>query len=378
MTKVNPSRFRWARERANLPIDSLTKQLPKYKDWELGKSNPTFKQLQKFAKKTHAPIGYFFCTELPNEQLPIPDFRTIGGEHLERLSINLLDTVYLCQRRQSWYREYALSGGLSPLKFVGSASLDSDIITVASDIRNIICFSLEDQESWKSRTDTFKHFIDKLDEIGVLVMVSGVVGNNTHRKLDANEFSGFAISDKLAPLVFVNRTDVIAAQIFTLAHELAHIWLNDTGLSNASPISIHSHKNEKWCNQVAAELLVPLADMKENYDTNENLQKAIERLVNLYKVSSLVVIRRIFDADGLTYDEFSQAYKNELEKPLRIPAKRGGGNFYRIQIRRVGLRFSEAIVAKTLAGQNSFTETFRLLGIRNVETLRAFARELGV
>ena len=208
-------------------------------------------------------------------------------------------------------------------------------------------------------------------------MVSGVVGNNTHRKLDANEFRGFAISDKLAPLIFINRTDAIAAQIFTFAHELAHIWLNNSGLSNASPISTHSHKNEKWCNYVAAELLVPLADLKKNYDTKENLQNAIERLVKLYKVSSLVIIRRIYDAGGLTYNELNQVYKNELEKPLRIPAKKGGGNFYRVQTRRVGQRFSKAIVAKTLAGQNSFTETFRLLGIRNVETLRAFARELG-
>ena len=166
-TKVNPSRFRWACERANIPIDSLTTQFPKYKDWECGKSSPTFKQLQKFAKKTHAPIGYFFCTELPKEQLPIPDFRTIDGEHPEKPSINLIDTIYLCQRRQNWYREYSLSEGLAPLDFVGSASLDSDVVTAASDIRNTISFSLQDQKSWKSRTDILKHLIDKADEIGV-------------------------------------------------------------------------------------------------------------------------------------------------------------------------------------------------------------------
>ncbi len=373
-TKVNPSRFLWARERANLPIDSLTKQFPKYKDWELGNSSPTFKQLQKFAKKTHAPIGYFFCTELPKELLPIPDFRTIGGECVEKPSINLIDTIYLCQRRQSWYREYALSEGLAPLKFVGSASLNSDIAAVASDIRNIVQFSLHDQKSWKSRTDILKYLIDKADEIGVLVMVSGVVGNDTHRKLDANEFRGFAMSDKLAPLIFINRTDVMAAQIFTFAHELAHIWLNDSGLSNASLISTHSHKSEKWCNHVAAELLVPLADLKENYDTQGNLQKAIEHLVKLYKVSSLVIIRRIYDAGGLTYNEFNQVYKTELEKQPHMPAKKGGGNFYHVQTRRLGKRFSKAIVAKTLAGQNSFKETFRLLGIRDVvESLREFA-----
>ena len=215
---VNPELLRWARERADADIDSLVRKFPKYREWESGDVEPTYKQLEKFAKTVHAGIGFFFLLEPPNERFPIPDFRTVGGNPLRRPSIDLLDTVHLCQRRQDWYREFAIAGGEDPLPFVGSAKLGNDVEAVAARIRGALDLDLKERRTLPTWTQALQHFIEKSDALGVLVMVSCVVKNIAHRRLDPGEFRGFTLSDDLAPLIFVNGADSKAAQMFTLEH----------------------------------------------------------------------------------------------------------------------------------------------------------------
>ena len=374
---VKPELFRWARERARMDTDALVHRFPKYAEWENGEARPTLKQLERLAKATHAPVGYFFLSEPPDEPFPIPDFRTMGGTPLGRPSPDLLDTVYLCQRRQDWYRDFARMEGEDPLAFVGSAGPASDIETVAADIRAALRLDLEERRALPTWTDALRRFVEMADALGVLVMVSGTVGNNTHRKLDPGEFRGFALADHLAPLVFVNGADTKAAQMFTLAHELAHLWLGQTALSDTRPDSLPDHRVEAWCNLVAAELLVPLAVLREDYRRGEDLADALARLARRFKVSTLVILRRIHDAGGLTREQFRQAYDAELEKLKAVP-RGGGGSFYPTQTARVGKRFARAIIVSTLEGGTSFTESFRLLGFKKTSTFDELARRLGV
>ena len=375
--KVKSELIRWACERAGLDVGSLAQRQPfrKLPDWISGDACPTFKQLEAFAKATYTPFGCFFLPQPPKEYVPIPDLRTIGNEHIDHPSPDLLDTIYICQQRQEWYRDFARSTGEKPLVFVGSVNLASDVVEVAATIRHALGFDLEERRRMRTWTDALRRFIEQADSFGVMVMVSGVVGSNNRRKLDPQEFRGFTLADPLAPLVFINGADTKAAQMFTLAHELAHIWLGESALSDISPASTPSQSIEVWCNQVAAESLVPLHALKPELP-RENLLAEVPKLARRFKVSTLVILRRIFDANCIDRQTFRQAYDEELALLCKL-SKDKGGSFYLTQYARVSKRFARAVVANTLEGQTLYRDAFRMLGIKKEQTFREFSRNLG-
>jgi Zn-dependent peptidase ImmA (M78 family) len=180
----------------------------------------------------------------------------------------------------------------------------------------------------------------------------------------------------LAPLVFLNGSDTKAAQMFTLAHELAHIWLGESALSDAQASDIPDHRMERWCNEVAAELLVPIEVFRNDYDRSADLRTEMDRLARRFKVSTLVILRRMRDA-GLNVARFHDAYDDEIER-LRALSTGSGGNFYLTLGARASKRFARALVVSTLEGRSSFTEAFRLLGFKKMATFRELGRNLGL
>jgi Zn-dependent peptidase ImmA (M78 family) len=376
--KVNPRLLRWARERAGWALTERTAQrFPRLADWEHGQAEPTFRQLEDFAQAVHVPIGFLFLQEPPDETVPIPDLRTVADRPIEHPSPDLLDTIYICQERQEWYRDFMRSHQAEPLRFVGSSDITSDVEASAASIRQALRFEIEERRQFPTWTEALRRFIEQADTLGVLVMVNGVVGNNTHRKLDPDEFRGFALSDRLAPLVFINGADTKAAQMFTLAHELAHVWLGASALSDAQVVSTPTNDTERWCNQVAAELLVPLAIIRETHRHGEDLRSELDRLARYFKVSTLVVLRRLNDAGAITRNALADAYNAELERLSQMP-KGSGGDFYLTQGARVGKRFARALVTSTLEGQTLYRDAFRLLGFSKSSTFQELAHSLGV
>lgn len=374
---VEPDLLRWAVRRAGWSEETIAQRAPGLSDWIAG-VRPTLKQLEEFAHKTHTPIGLLFLPEPPEEHIPIPDMRTLGNHAIRQPSVDLLDTIYQSQSRQDWYRDFAARHGIPEAEFVGSVDISGSPEIVADQIRQALDFDVADRAVFSNWEDALRQLIDRTESIGVLVMVSGIVGVDTHRKLDPDEFRGFALVDAIAPLIFVNGADTKAAQIFTMVHELAHVWLGGSALSDAPMTRASENDTELWCNRVAAEVLVPLATLRTEYRGIPNAAE-LDRLARRFRVSTLVVLKRLFDARFLHWDDYRERYTAERDRLIEAMAHRGqGGNYYYTQPLRLSRQLARSVVVDTFEGGTTFREAYRLLGTRKRQTFDKLATELGV
>lgn len=375
---VKPGLLRWARERSRIAALKLSVRFPHVEAWERGEKQPTIKQLEAFAKATHTPFGFFFLPEPPDERLPIADFRTVG-EDVARPSGDLLDTIYAMQRRQDWLREERRDDEGEPLEFVGSARLSDDPEAVGREMRRVV--GLDD--GWAAEVKTWTEAVGELrrhiEKLGVVAVVNGVVGNNTSRKLDVHEFRGFALTDAFAPLIFVNGADAKSAQMFTLAHELAHVWLgrDGEGVSGFEGLFPGDQRVERFCDRAAAELLVPADELKRQWPAFKNVRDAFERLARHFKVSPIVAGRRAMDLRLVGRDAFFAFYNDYTQRERDRVKVAGGGDFYNTQNTRVGQSFALAVMRAALEGRLSFKEAYDLTGLRG-GAFQEYGRRLGV
>jgi Zn-dependent peptidase ImmA (M78 family) len=357
---VEPNILEWALSRAGMDVASLPeKKSRRVAKWLAQEEQPTLRQLESFAATTMAPLGYFFLKEPPREQLPVPDFRTVRDTGLRQPSPNLLETIYMMQRRQAWLREDRIEQGIPPLPFIRSTTPLADPAVVGQSIRRALKLVAGWSDVLGTWTDALSSFRDRIEGLGVVVVFNGIVGNNTHRKLDPDEFRGFVLVDNYAPLIFVNGSDSKAAQMFTLAHELAHLWIGQGGLFDLPRLEPANLKDELFCNRVAAEVLIPAAEMADAW---ADLGPQYQRLARRFKVSEIVVARRALDLGLIVREEFFQFYETYLNAERRKP-KSKGGDFYATQKNRVGRVFGEAVGRAAQTGRLLYRDAFALTGL---------------
>ena len=377
---LQPEVLRWARERAGLSPEQLAKKMQvkpeRVSRWEItGKIS--IAQGDRLAERTYTPLGYLYLSKPPEEPLPIRDFRTRGDGPTTRPSLNLLETVYQMQRRQDWMRDDLIEGGTAPLDFVGAYSVDDSHTEVAAAMRAALGLA----NGWAEEIDTWSEALGDLrtrsDEAGILVVSNGVVGNNTRRKLDRTEFQGFALVDEYAPLVFVNAADFKTAQMFTLAHEVAHLFVGEEGLSLFDRLLPVDHSTERFCNRVAAEFLVPQEELQDYWPTVQDLTNPYRTVARKFKVSDIVGAYRALDLDLIDRDTFFTLYNENKCQTESRKATTGRGTIWDTQRWRIGPRFAGAVARAAKEGRLSYREAYSLTGLKS-DTFDQMPEKMGI
>jgi hypothetical protein len=375
---VSPAVLTWAVERSGSNRNEIVDTFPKFDEWIAGDLKPTLRQVEKLASTAGVPLGYLFLPSPPELELPIPDFREGYGGMRGEPSSDLLAVLHQSIRRQDWYRDYAVDNGLPEVDLVGIAANWSAKRT-AGDMRERLAFEVRQRRG--NSQDIRKHLLLTFEELGGLTVATSMVGNNTKRLLDSDEFRGFALVDRLAPMIFVNTHQTLNGQFFTIAHEAAHVWRGASGISLEDPALEPQSEVEAWCNAVASQFLVPESDLRDTYRAVAPLPLTaqLERLSSVFRCGTLVILQALRRDDLRTFEDFDADYRDELDRLFALPAdSRGsGGNFYFNQPFRIGERFSRAIIADALQGHTLMSEAIRLTSLKSLSTFDRYARHLG-
>jgi Zn-dependent peptidase ImmA (M78 family) len=353
---ITPNVLKWARESARISEEiaaaKVSVSVEKLIEWEIGINQPTIRQAQTLAIAYKRPFALFFLPEIPKDFQPLQDFRKKGSKVLGTASIFIIREI---QQKQSWISEVNEGNNEEKIPFVGRFSINDDPEIVAKDILKTL-----EIIPYEFKTDNpIKEWIDRAESKGIFISRSSFI--NPKLKIDSNELQGFAIADSFAPFVFVNSDDWNAPQLFTLVHELAHIWILETGISNDIEPEIKNkdkfHPVELFCNEVAANVLMPASVISGLLSRSfESVQNVFSTSKNL-GVSSFALLYRAFNLGLITYDvyaklkleaeiEFKGFLKREEEKKTKLKEKekKGGPNPYLLRLNKNSRLFTQIVL----------------------------------
>ena len=368
--------FKWARESARiseeLAASKVSVSIDKLKEWENGKSFPTIRQAQILAKAYKRPFAIFFLPEIPNDFQPLQDFRKAGSKELSTASLFIIREV---QQKQSWIREIKIENNEEVIPFVGRFTLKDNPAIVAQDILNTLNINPLNYNT----NNPILEWIDKAESKGIFISRTSFI--HSRLKLDSSEIQGFAIADKYAPFIFINSDDWNAPQLFTIVHELAHIWIAETGISNEIELSFKEVNDynpiELFCNEVAANALIP-KEFIENLDSKVfSNGKEVFKNARIIGVSSFAFLVRALNLKIISFRtykrlkkdadfEFSAFLKRETERKAKqkLKEKASGPSYYLLQLNRNGRLFTQIVLDAFHGGYIEPTQASNLLNVK--------------
>jgi Zn-dependent peptidase ImmA (M78 family)/DNA-binding XRE family transcriptional regulator len=339
--KINPLILQWARRRLGLTEEQLAQKIglgakpQRLQAWEKGQDSPTFRQAQMLARALHIPFGYLFLSSPPATTLSIPDFRILPEPERGKYSPELEDVLNDALRKRDWLRGRRIEEGQTPLPFIGEFSIDDSPQVISEAIRHALALPVPTAREARSADEHLRFLVRQAEYAGIMVLQSGYALSNTHRTLSVQEFRGFALTDRYAPLIFLNAKDTVNGRIFTLAHELGHLWTATSGISNPEATLPEQQMLaiERLCNQIAAELLVPGTLLIARLQNRVLDLETFQDLAQEFRVSVFVVLIRGYEIGRLQEQDFRHIYgqaRQEMREFLDSQTRETtGGDFYR-------------------------------------------------
>lgn len=371
---VKPEILRWARSHSGTALPNEWQE--RINDWIDQKKEPTIKQLQALSQKTQIPFGYFFLEDMPDEEIPLLKFRTIDNNEIDHPSRNLIDTINEMETKRAWLSDYRKSQGFGKNSFVNAQDGMKNSHSLA-DVAQAILAELDLEMGWnyqKHSSDRFNTLRVHLDNVGVTVMTSGFVKNSTRRTLDQNEFRAFALIDEYAPLIFVNSNDSFRAMLFSLVHEMVHVWYGTPELFNATFQASDRFRDdvtEQKINRVTEEILFPKTIFLQAWE-KINLQDQIQKVLEIAKEFGTSPLSAGIRAVRLTLipqdivDDLKDYLQHQYEqKKMREKQRDGGPNYYVVKASQIDKTFARTVDQSARSGEITYTEAFDLLNVKN-------------
>ncbi|MDV2990271.1 MAG: XRE family transcriptional regulator [Dehalogenimonas sp.] len=341
---INPNMLKWARLQAkltptraafkagmkaghgaNIKTESLSPAL-RLESWENGIETPTFSQLKKLAHAYRRTVLTFFLTAPPKKERGLVDFRVFGKYESaqESFEAEFSALIRRIEGIQKITRDLLISSNTPPLGFIGTAKTSLSPKSLAVIIREYLGFEPTGYIKSKTIDGKLNLIRQKAESKGIFVIFQGNLGSY-HTDFAPEVFRGFTLSDPMAPFVVINPNDTKTANIFTLIHELTHLWLGDACISNTDIWSVEAPSEkpstEKFCDLVASEFLVPedaiLKDW-ELFTIGYDNDAVIRRIAKLAKVSPIVVAIKLFQLNKISSSEYWRWYDAYQEEWKQI------------------------------------------------------------
>lgn len=353
--------YEWAIKESQKDFEEIKARFNKIEDWIAQSSHPTFRQLEELANFLKVPFGYMFLNKPPKTNVIDAEFRRIGNK-IPNMSKNLKDTIYDMSRKQNWISEYRKVNGWNKVIPDSFSDLDiSDYFEFAKKAKDFLGLDEYWYDNFNDNRIAYNFLRDKIENKGILVMQSGIVGTNTRRKLDLNEFRGFMLYDDLAPLIFINTNDSQTGKIFTLIHEYIHILFGEDDIFLDKDLD---NKLEREVNSITAEFLMPKSHIETLWDEDDKSLNQIEKISKVFNVSKLSLAIRLREL-GLIEQHLVNKVINLTEKDLKNKLRNSnGGDYYNTIKSRYSRNFLETVILGAESGDISYTYAFKLLDVK--------------
>ncbi|WKN41124.1 XRE family transcriptional regulator [Tunicatimonas pelagia] len=373
---VTPELIKWARLTSKLSIEEVAKKLgvksEKIELWEKGEDAPTINQAEKLSKHYRRPLAVFYLPEPPEDFQTLRDFRK--EQDKREYSTALTFMIREIQNKQNWLSNFLEDEGEERLPFIGKYYVASEAKEIAQDILDVLNVRKDYFTKISANENILNYWIKKIEDQRIFVSLTSNI--HSHLTISRDEVRGFAISDSYAPFIYVNSDDTKNGQLFTLIHELAHLWVDSSGISAFDSLVFRDEYDkfspiEKLCNEVAAEILMPKDKITRIVSDVSVGINTIEITAKYFRVSPYAVAVRLLNLNKIPTQNFQRIqrtlkkkYEEFLELEETKPKPTGGPNYYALQIRKNSRLFTEYVYSFYKGGRISGFDASSLLDIK--------------